>query len=251
MENVQVSAFNKSNNEEYSRFKGASWFETARMMNVYIIGCGGVGSWAAINLARFFPASITLYDDDLVETGNMSGQFFEDVEDYKVNALCDNISRFTNYISPINTYTGKFTTKNIESISRNSVVVIGIDDQNAKKSIIKNGLYYFKNKNIWIIDARLSIDTLQVITMDDRIYGDFYKFEKYEKKFLFDPKDADSTNCSLKQTTFMANMIGSVTGNLYMTICKCLCSDFPVSVPYFVQYSDDYSFKVAYDVDEA
>lgn len=248
-EEIEELAFVKHKDEESSRFSGADWFETAKMMNIYIVGCGGVGSWAAINLARFFPASITLYDDDLVETGNMSGQFYEDVEGYKVAELSRNISRFTNYITPINTYEGKFTQENIKSIQPNSVIVIGIDNQKEKKNIM-NAIHILSRRNVWVIDARLSMDTFQIITMNDKIYFDYTKFKKYSDKFLFDDADADRTICSLKQTSFMANMIGGMIGNVYMTICKCISSDFPVYVPYFIEYSDNYSLKIKYFNDE-
>ena len=249
MNETEELAFVKHKNEESSRFSGANWFDTARMMNVYIVGCGGVGSWAAITLARFFPASITLYDDDTVETGNMSGQFYEDVEGYKVEALSKNISRFTNYITPINTYEGKFTQDHVKLIQPNSVVVIGIDNQEEKKNIM-NAIHCFLQKNVWVIDARLSMDTFQIITMDSSIYLDYAKFKKYSDKFLFDKADADSVVCSLKQTSFMANMVGGMIGNVYMSICKCISSDFPICVPYFIEYSDDYSLRINYFGDE-
>ena len=43
--------------------------------------------------------------------------------------------------------------------------------------------------------------------------------ERYERDWLFSDDEADATLCSYKQTTFMANMIGSIMTNLFVNFC--------------------------------
>ena len=44
---------------------------------------------------------------------------------------------------------------------------------------------------------------------------DSYNIGNYSENFLFSDEEADATICSYKQTTFMANMIGSIIVNLF------------------------------------
>lgn len=43
--------------------------------------------------------------------------------------------------------------------------------------------------------------------------------ERYEKDWLFSDEEAETTLCSYKQTSFMANMIGSIITNLFVNFC--------------------------------
>ncbi len=62
-------------------------------MRVLIVGCGGLGSWTALGLAKGGVKEITLVDPDIVEEKNLSTQVYgpEDVGRYKVEALTEKI----------------------------------------------------------------------------------------------------------------------------------------------------------------
>ena len=45
--------------------------------------------------------------------------------------------------------------------------------------------------------------------------NDTYSIEKYHREYLFEDYQAESLQCSMKQTTYCANMIGSVIVNLF------------------------------------
>ena len=78
------------------------------------------------------------------------------------------------------------------------------------------------------------MDTLQVfcITGDD-----VYNQTRYNIEFLFSDAEAEQTVCSLKQTTYMACMIGSIMTNLFTNfIANSLNPIIPYDLPFFTEY---------------
>lgn len=63
-----------------------------------IIGVGATGSYVAFQLAKMGISNIHVWDDDKVEPHNLPNQLYgiEDVGKFKVDALRDNIKKFTN-----------------------------------------------------------------------------------------------------------------------------------------------------------
>ena len=85
-----------------------------------------------------------------------------------------------------------------------------------------------------INNSRLSIDTLQVfcITGDDA-----YSAAKYRDEYLFSDSEADATVCSMKQTTYLACMIGSVIVNLFTNwVANLINPIIPYDLPFFTEY---------------
>lgn len=74
--------------ESTSRFSSAIWYEAIQRKTVILAGVGGIGSYVGFLLARMKPAALFIYDPDIVETVNMSGQLYsrEDVGNPKVSA---------------------------------------------------------------------------------------------------------------------------------------------------------------------
>jgi molybdopterin/thiamine biosynthesis adenylyltransferase len=66
-------------------------------LHVNMIGCGAVGSFAALALAKMGIGSMTLYDPDAVEEHNLPVQFFTntDIGRPKVEALADQLRAMT------------------------------------------------------------------------------------------------------------------------------------------------------------
>ena len=75
--------------EATSRFSGAEWFDALQQVAVTIAGLGGIGSHTAFQIARTTPYAMYLYDDDIVEEGNMSGQMYgrDNVGGFKTQAI--------------------------------------------------------------------------------------------------------------------------------------------------------------------
>lgn len=64
---------------------------------IHMVGCGGIGSFAALALAKLGCSRLHLYDDDRVEEHNIPNQLFRlaDVGRPKVEALSEILEAFT------------------------------------------------------------------------------------------------------------------------------------------------------------
>lgn len=183
------------------------------------------------------PQSLIIYDDDIVEEANMSGQMYsrDDIGKKKVRALMDIIHTYTStsgiYANPF-----RFT----ETTEAGDVMMCGFDNMEARKIFFNSwrrhvmGLDPEYRKNCLYLDGRLSISVLQVfcITGDDE-----FNMKRYEEDYLFDDSEAEATVCSMKQTTYMACMIGSFMVNLYTNWCaNNLDPVLPYDLPFFTEY---------------
>ncbi len=220
-----------------SRFSGAAWYEAVQKSKIILAGLGGIGSWTAMQLARMSPAVIALYDDDIVEAGNMSGQLYStnDVGRNKVDAMHDMISQYTT-AKTVFALPEKFT----ENTEAGDIMICGFDNMAARKLFFTKWKQHVDNlpderkKDCLYIDGRLSMDTLQVFCIKG---DDTYSINKYSTDYLFDDSQADATVCSMKQTTYLACMIGSVITNLFTNfIANSLDPVIPYDLPFFTEY---------------
>lgn len=223
--------------ESTSRFSGAEWYEKIKNSRIILAGLGGIGSWCALQLARMTPASIVLYDDDVIEMANMSGQFYgsSDVGNYKVDAVIDSLHRYTN-ISNVYGVRERFTS----STEAGNIMMCGFDNMSARSVFFQSwrnhvqSLSEEERAECLFLDGRLSIDCLQVFAIRG---SDAYNMKRYEEKFLFDDSQAEATVCSMKQTTYLACMISSFMVNLFTNfIAETLNPVLPYALPFFTEY---------------
>ena len=220
-----------------ARFSGAEWYEEIQRKSIIFGGVGGIGSNAIFQLARMHPASIFMYDDDNVETVNMAGQLFsrDDVGLTKVNAIAYMIQKYTN-MQNIYALNERFTF----STEAGDIMMCGFDNMEARKTFFfkwqahVGSLPESERKRCLFIDGRLSLTVLQVfcITGDDT-----YSIERYSNSYLFDDSEAEHTVCSMKQTTYLACMIGSIMVNLFTNwVADSLDPVIPYDLPFFTEY---------------
>lgn len=231
--------------ESSARFSGADWYSKIKESKIIVAGIGGIGSNLCFQLSRLCVNTLCMYDDDLVETVNMSGQLFSrnDIGNTKVNAISNMIHNYGSVA-----YTTAIDNKFTETTTPGDIMMCGFDNMAARK-IFYNSWYRHihskpeeERKNCLFIDGRLSMDTLQVlcITGDDE-----YNMGRYRREFLFTDEQADETICSMKQTTFMACMIASVMTNLFVNFTANLLDPvIPYDLPFFTEYdSQNMIFK--------
>ena len=220
-----------------SRFSGTEWYDAISHKSIIIAGMGGIGSWLALNIARVRPNAIFLYDDDHVEDANMSGQFFNrsQVGKYKVEAVNESIHSFCSLYRTY-AYRYKFTSDS----GPDDIMMCGFDNMEARRTFFNSWLNHVSTKTnedkrkCLFLDGRLSIDTLQIfcITGDDE-----YNINRYLKDYLFTDAEADETVCSMKQTTYLACMIGSLMTNLFVNfVANSLDPVIPYDLPFFTEY---------------
>ena len=220
-----------------SRFSGTEWYNEIQKSRIILAGVGGIGSNVAFQIARMHPAALVMYDDDTVELSNMSGQLYSnlDVGHTKVSAIADMLNRYTN-TQNIYGIAERFT----EETEAGDIMICGFDNMEARKTFYLKWQEHVgqkpeeERKNCLYIDGRLSIDTLQVfcITGDD-----IYSMERYCQNYLFSDSEADETVCSMKQTTYLACMIGSFIVNLFTNFTANLLNPvIPYDLPFFTEY---------------
>lgn len=201
--------------ESTTRFSRAEWFNEIQKARIIIAGIGGIGSNVAFQLARMVPADLTLYDDDNVEMVNMAGQLYSynDIGKYKVNAMADMIYNYTS-MKQVLAIQSKFTLDK----EPGDIMICGFDNMVARRVFFKAWLNHISDKSVeerakcLYLDGRLSIDTLQILCIRG---DDQYNIDRYQREFLFTDYEADATVCSMKQTTYLACMIGSLMVNLF------------------------------------
>jgi hypothetical protein len=224
--------------ESTSRFSSAIWYEAIRRKTVILAGVGGIGSYVGFLLARIKPAALFIYDPDVVETVNMSGQLYsrEDVGSTKVSALLGMISKYCDYNS-VFAVPESFD----ESNDASDIMICGFDNMTARKIFFNKWSDHVRSKseaeraNCLYIDGRLTAEEFQVLCIKG---DDKFNINRYEKEFLFSDIEADATICSYKQTTFMANMIASVMVNLFVNFVANQCKPLiDRDLPFYTTYS--------------
>ena len=224
-------------NEETSRFNSAIWFDKTRKQDVTIAGLGGIGSYVVFMLSRLDVNTMTLYDPDIVERVNLSGQLYSSnqIGDYKVDAIANMIANYSNYYS--------FVAKH-EKLDENSMIskvtICGFDNMKARKDAFRNWTNFVaslpeeERGECLFIDGRLAAEELQVFC----IKGDDTDGERRYEPYLFSDSQAAPTVCSYKQTTFMANMIGSIIVNLFINFVANQCNPLiDRDLPFYTEYN--------------
>lgn len=225
--------------ETTSRFSGALWFDIIQKQHIILAGLGGIGSWTAILLGRTRPARLTIYDNDIVEAGNMSGQFYgnPDISLHKAKATYDKVIEYCDY------FCSYHNTRYTENSNVDKIMICGFDNMEARKLFFNKWKAFVESlpeeekSECLFIDGRMAAESIQVIAI---IGNDNYHINLYEKEWLFTDEEADATVCSYKQTSYMANMIGSVINNVFVNFCANQADPlFPRDVPFLTSYEGD------------
>lgn len=205
--------------EATSRFSSAIWYEKIQEKTIILAGVGGIGSYVGFLLARMKPASLFIYDNDIVEEANMSGQLYgqSDIGVAKVTALANMIRNYANYGS-VFAIAERFTSE----CEPADIMICGFDNMETRRVFFTKWIEHVhskpeeERKNCLFIDGRLAAEEFQVLCIKG---DDEYSISRYNNEFLFSDAEADETICSYKQTTFCANMIASYMVNLFVNFC--------------------------------
>lgn len=209
--------------EATSRFSSAIWYENIQKKTIILAGVGGIGSYVGFLLARMKPASMFIYDNDIVEAVNMSGQLYgqSDLGRPKVSALAEMIRNYAGY-SSVFAINERFTNESEAS----DIMICGFDNMAARRLFFNKWVNHVQSKseeerkNCLFIDGRLAAEEFQVLCIKG---DDEYNINRYSNEYLFSDAEADETICSYKQTTFCANMIASYMVNLFVNFCANQC----------------------------
>ena len=170
----------------------------------HVLGCGAIGSSAAIQLARSGATKFFLYDMDKVETVNIGVSQYDSrhVGCKKVDALEEIITQINQDVE-ISTVHGEF--KEYWYNGEKDIAILAFDTMNVRMEAVKV-LCANKQKPMCIIDGRMGAEHYQqyIIPKPD--------IDKYEKIWYND--DNMSTDpCNAKATSYCSNMSGSFIAN--------------------------------------
>lgn len=224
--------------ESTSRFSSAIWYEKLQEKTIILAGVGGIGSYVGFLLARMRPKEMFIYDADIVEAGNMSGQLYcrRDIGRAKVTALTQMIHSYADYFRTFamqNRYTF--------NCGAGDIMICGFDNMEARKVFFNNWVKWVESKprnkrgECLFIDGRLAAEEFQVLCIKG---DDKFNINRYEDEFLFSDSEAEETVCSYKQTSFMANMIASIMVNLFVNFVANQCSPLlDRDLPFYTAYN--------------
>lgn len=226
-------------NTTAQRFRGAEWFTALqRIYKISIVGCGGIGSNLAYDISRLQVPLIDLIDDDTIDASNISGQMFttETIGKAKVDSLSILLNKLGSN-STIVAHKRRFN----QTDSSSNIVLCGLDSMQSRNEVYS----IWKNANnrdpeSLYIDGRLSADAFQIFA----ITGDNSSLmDRYEKNELFDDSMADTTNCSFKQTTYMASLIAGYMTSIVVNFISNTYTNSVKYMPYKIEF-DSNTFEI-------
>lgn len=224
-------------NETTSRFSSAIWYDNIKTKNIIVAGIGGIGSYIVFLLSRMNPNNIIVFDPDIVESANLSGQLYctTDIGVSKTTAISRMTSLYSQYMR-ISCFARRYE----DYSTTRDIMICGFDNMAARKTFFNNWYdrvtsYPEKDKkNCLFIDGRLAAENFQILCIRG---DDAYNIERYKNEFLFSDEEADATICSYKQTSFCANMIASYIVNLFVNFAANQCDPLMErDLPFFIEY---------------
>lgn len=239
------------------RFKDAPWFPKAET-EVIVGGAGGIGSWLTLLLARLAIDNIVVYDFDTLEEHNMSGQCYPTsaIGQPKVTALHGLVKSFAD--TDITQMLEKVTP---DSFGTNFMFG-AFDNMTARAAIFEVWTKFVGSwrevkakveagETTWeaeemspdepiYIDGRLRLEQFQIfcITADDE------KIKQYTEEQLFPDTDVPDEECTLKQSSHTAAMIGGhMVGFFTNHLYNVNTGSEARTVPYEFNYLTPFNFS--------
>ena len=180
----------------------------------HIMGCGAIGSSAALQLCKMGAEYFFLYDMDKVEELNIGVSIYNlhDVSKHKTDALRDHIIA-NNRMADVVSVKGKF--KELVYANSKDIVILGFDNMAARKQVVD---YIHDNKcNVVLIDGRMGAEQYQQYTLPKLKKKDYLTYWYSDEEGSEDPCNATATSyCSNMAGSFIANTVRKiVTGQMY------------------------------------
>lgn len=148
--------------------------EALQKASVIIIGCGGLGSTAAVYLAASGVGKIELIDFDVVSMSNLHRQVFftlEDIGKPKVSCLKKYIEKCTPFVK-VTEHHVAITKENSTSLLRNAEIIVDCTDN---------------------LHIKYLINDTCVLTDKTLVYGSLHKFDGYVATFNYEVENGKRT----------------------------------------------------------
>ncbi|HEV3071866.1 MAG TPA: ThiF family adenylyltransferase [Solirubrobacteraceae bacterium] len=184
---------------DYTRQR--AWFDPSTTnAAATIVGCGGIGSFAAFALAKLGVQTLKLVDFDTVDEHNIPNQLFEpdQLGEPKVSALAKNISSATGiYPTGINAPLQ-------DGIPRSPIVVSALDSMAARAELWKQVRYKLDVK--LFLDGRLGGEHIVLYSVDPSNPTDVAGYETT----LHSDADGEDLPCTARSIIDVGFAVGSL-----------------------------------------
>ena len=186
-----------------ARYEGL--FEGTDDYTFHILGCGAIGSSAALQLARMGAGHFLLYDRDIVEDVNIgvSQYIHHDINKPKVDALKNHLLDINNEVI-VDAHNGDFDTFYFQD--HNDIVILGFDSMKSRLEAVTTICSNPTTKPTCIIDGRMGAEHYQQYILEKPT------LDKY-KKVWYSDEQGDEEPCNAKATSYCSNMSGSFIAN--------------------------------------
>lgn len=178
------------------RFSDAPWAKSTQ--HIVVGGVGGIGSWAALYLARI-GHHLYMYDMDSIDETNMGGQLYTiaQIGTNKAVATKANIHAFCGDDANVSVYEKYDEAKGVVT----PVVFSCFDNMAARKLMFEKWAAYDKRE--LFVDGRMLAEIGMVFVVQKG------QEEEYLKN-LFDDSEVKDAPCSFKSTSHCGALIGSL-----------------------------------------
>jgi molybdopterin/thiamine biosynthesis adenylyltransferase len=170
----------------------------------HILGCGAIGSSAALQIARMGATRFCLYDMDKVEEVNIgvSQYNFDDVGKPKVNAL-------EAHLRAVGVHSiGAFNERFVEYYPQGEtdIAILGFDSMKSRMEAVEALCGTQGVRPLYIIDGRMGAEHYQQYIIDKPTVN------KY-KKIWYSDEEGSPEPCNAKATSYCSNLSGSFIAN--------------------------------------
>jgi len=171
----------------------------------HILGCGAIGSSAAVQICRMGGDNFYLYDYDQVESVNIGVSQFNhsDIGKNKVDALKEHLLNINPNVQ-VTTIHAMFEEYRYQG--EKDIAILGFDSMESRLEAVICLCKYKEAKPQYIIDGRMGAEHYQQYIIDQPT------LTKY-KKYWYSDEEGSTEPCNAKATSYCSNMSGSFIAN--------------------------------------
>ena len=186
--------------------------DNLNQFNYHILGCGAIGSAAAMQLCRMGAENFCLYDNDEVDTGNVgvSQYTIYDVGHPKVDMLSGKLKEINESIEIV---CEDKMFDNYVYMDNNDIIVLGFDSMKSRMDAVKALTKWKFSKPYALIDGRMGAEHYQQYVILKPT------LEKYKQVWYPDDEGSEEP-CNMKATSYCSNMSVSFIANAVRKIVK-------------------------------
>ena len=176
--------------------------EKLAKLSITVIGCGAVGSFTVLTLAKMGIADITVYDGDTVEEHNLPNQWYkpDHLGMNKTDALWDIIHDFTGVELKANAY-------HYSRETQRGIVICCVDTMDTRLKIWREVKKYEPEL---YIDTRMGAEVGKVLVVHPSLPASCRKYEEE----LYPSSEAFQAPCTAKATIYCAAGLAAYVGSM-------------------------------------